>query len=181
MGTETMQPEPFVDHLACGAYDARLFRMSSNYAAQSPAIDYGTEDAYGYDSTSTNPKVIDMSQPDIGYHYYRRVADDDPVDNQSIEFTFRQPTSENIGIDGYSVSKVVRGAETHLQNYPQTASEVSGKEVVNIELGNELGDMEKQQIRVKSFYQSSGENLVESAPAEINVIVDPDDPTVVIQ
>ena len=51
----------------------------SKAMAQSPAIDRGTDDAYGYDSTSTHPKVIDMGQPDIGYHYYRRVADDDPI------------------------------------------------------------------------------------------------------
>jgi len=67
--------------------------MGSKYAAQSPAIDQGSEDAWGYDSTSTNPKVIDMGQPDIGYHYYRRVADDDNAETETQEITisFRQP------------------------------------------------------------------------------------------
>jgi len=165
------------DALACGAYDARLYRYRTKTIAQSPAIDRGTDDAYGYDSTSTNPKVIDMGQPDIGYHYYRRVADDDPTDAQTIEFTFRQPTSDTLGIDGYSVSKVVRGAETHLQDFYQTEPQVKGKEVVDIELNDRLADTEKQHIRVKSFYKPSSGNPVFSAPAEINVIVDPDAPS----
>ena len=91
--------ESEVDALACGAYDARLYRYRSKTIAQSPAIDRGTEDAWGYDSTSTNPKVIDMGQPDIGYHYYRRVADDDPPTNnpnRKIEVSFRQPDLSKI-------------------------------------------------------------------------------------
>ena len=86
--------ESEVDALACGAYDARLYRCRSKTIAQSPAIDRGTDDAYGYDSTSTNLKVIDMGQPDLGYHYYRRVADDDPPTNnpnRKIEVSFHQP------------------------------------------------------------------------------------------
>jgi hypothetical protein len=48
--------------------------------------------------------------------------------------------------------------------------------VVDIELNNRLRDTEKQQIRVKSFYQLSSGDPVSSAPAEIDVIVDPDAP-----
>ncbi len=59
------------DGLAQGAFDARLERYGSKRLARSPAIDAGSDDAWGYDTTSTNPKVIDMGQPDIGYHYYR--------------------------------------------------------------------------------------------------------------
>ena len=81
------------DGLACGAFDARVARWGLAQA-RSPAVDAGSEDAWQYDSTSTNPKVIDMSQPDIGYKYYRRVADDDPPVGNSerkIEISFRQP------------------------------------------------------------------------------------------
>jgi hypothetical protein len=67
--------------------------MADKTLARSPAVNRGTDDAYGYDSTSTQATVIDLGQPDIGYHYYRRIADDDPPvqEGRSIEISFRQP------------------------------------------------------------------------------------------
>ena len=83
--------------LAISAYDARSTRHNADPEKpepQSPAVDKGSNDAWGYDSTSTDPEVIDMSQPDIGYHYYRRIADDDPPQQagQKIEISFQQPS-----------------------------------------------------------------------------------------
>ena len=173
-----------INHLDQCAYDARLYRYGAKSMAQSPAIDRGTDDAYGYDSTSTNPKVIDMGQPDIGYHYYRRVADDDPVDDprttdivedtdQTVEITFRQPDVD--GIDGYSVSKRYEGDISHIAYYlTDTSSYVKDKEVPLIPFYDEF-KYGKQQILVETL---SGSNL--STPAEVNLIVDPFAPDVEI-
>jgi len=172
-----------VDALACGAYDARLYRYRSKTIAQSPAIDRGTDDAYGYDSTSTNPKVIDMGQPDLGYHYYRRVADDDPVDDpntteveesdQTVEITFRQPNV--VGIDAYSVSKRYKGDVLHIYNYLADDPYVKDKEVALIPFEDEF-EYGQQQILVETVVGSNS-----STPAEVNLIVDPFAPEIKIE
>lgn len=98
--------------LAKAAYAARVAR--GDYTKpNSPAVDAGSDDAYGYDSTSTNPKVIDMNQPDIGYKYYRRVADDDPIEDPSnpgqpnpdrqVIISFKQPKLDQLTVQQFNV------------------------------------------------------------------------------
>jgi hypothetical protein len=82
--------------------DHLVNEKDSKIVAQSPAVDAGTDDAWEYDSTSTKSTVIDMSQPDIGYHYYRRIADDDPENDQHIYLSLRQPEfAADIKADGF--------------------------------------------------------------------------------
>ncbi len=171
------------DSLAQRAYDARLYRYGSQFAARSPAIDAGSDDAYGYDTTSTHPKVIDMGQPDIGYHYYRRVADDDPVDdprtaetepsNQQVEISFRQPKMEDPG--DYRVSNRFDGDIALIDNYLADNSLVKGKEVVLIPMSNQF-KYGSQQILVETIVGSKS-----STPTEINLIVDPFAPEVEVR
>ena len=175
------------DGLACCAYDARLYRYGAQSMAQSPAIDKGTDDAYGYDSTSTNPKVIDMGQPDIGYHYYRRVADDDPVNDQLIEFTFQQPKIS----DGREISRYIVMDPADSENppihfisqenlyYPGTQiisqEGFSGKDVV-------LGRLEDKEIE-KGDYSLDLKTEIgdqQSVPASVRLVIDPDPPTIQI-
>jgi regulation of enolase protein 1 (concanavalin A-like superfamily) len=86
--------------LAASAFDARYAKAvgtewEKRCAARSPAVNAGSVDGYDYDTTSTNPKRIDLDVPDIGYHYHRRITDDDPIDtNQSFTISFRAPKEE---------------------------------------------------------------------------------------
>jgi len=89
-----------------------LFLLFTN----SPAVDAGSDDAYGYDSTSTNTKEIDMSRPDVGYHYYRRIADDDDPDGvgedaQEIKISFKPPKEEEVEIIQFPMRVVGQGEE----------------------------------------------------------------------
>ncbi len=171
------------DGLAQGAYDARLERYGSKRLARSPAIDAGSDDAWGYDTTSTNPKVIDLGQPDIGYHYYRRVADDDPVNDQLIEFTFRQPKVNGSGaIAKYVVlDPVNQYADLHEilpedQYYDGTTNVkqegFSGKDVV-------LGRLEGYAITEGNYNlelktETGGKTPQRSSSASISLIIEPD-------
>ena len=188
MGTETMQPEPFEDHLACGAYDARRWRYIANPEneprPESPAVDAGSDDAYGYDSTSTNPKVIDMGQPDIGYHYYRRVADDDPVNDQLIEFTFQQPKVDSSdSIDRYVVPHpIYQYQELH---FILPDDQMAGDEVLqegflgkNVVLGNIKGRAIPEGDYSLDLKTEIGDQ--QSVPASVRLIIDPDPPTIQI-
>ena len=174
------------DGLACGAYDARLYRYGAKSMAQSPAIDRGTDDAYGYDSTSTNPKVIDMGQPDIGYHYYRRVADDDPITatNRKIEISFRQPEvaqdAEQISFYRVIDSDAEPGSSSYkiqdfeVINYP-------GQAVIDSEIvkgaEEKLAFPGKYNLEARSH--TSEDN--KSVPSPFLVIVDPDKPTIALE
>jgi len=146
--------------------------MGSQFAARSPAIDAGSDDAYGYDSTSTHLKVIDLGQPDIGYHYYRRVADDDPVDEQDIRITFRVPTTNGVDIDKFQAD--YSGNE----GLPEDITYTVGQDVIEHQLFAETDPIPigPHILRVKTI-NSGGE---ESEPAEINLIVDPDAPVVTV-
>ena len=63
------------------------------------SVEWGeTPESMGHGSTTPAPAVF----------YYRRVADDDPVNDQLIEFTFRQPKVNDSGaIDSYIVQDPV--------------------------------------------------------------------------
>jgi len=92
------------DVLARGAYDARLTEFEGDKTlARSPAVNAGTEDGYDYDTTSTNPKRIDLGTPDIGYHYYRRIADnDDPLtEDQIFQLSFNVAEEKALKTDRY--------------------------------------------------------------------------------
>jgi hypothetical protein len=137
---------------------------------RSPAIDAGSDDAWGYDTTSTNPKVIDLGQPDIGYHYYRRVADDDPVNDQVIEISFRQPPRQfgdsQVKAYGYRLFKD-GGALVNDINNP------SFLDVLTKPMEQPTGLDEKGQynLDLKTYYWiDKNDNDIED--------VDPDNPTV---
>jgi hypothetical protein len=173
--------EAFVLAQPVSAYDARKESTSGtdkqkHEAARSPAVNRGTDDAYGYDSTSTQATVIDLGQQDIGYHYYRRIADDDPleddpntpeVEGQNIEISFRPPKVENIPIIRYIVS-VLRAGSMNI-NYDQS------KDVVTEPLDYfdpiERGSHTVEVISDNGFHESEN-------PAVINLVVDPDPPEV---
>jgi hypothetical protein len=96
--------------LAASAFDARYAKATGTdwekrCLARSTAVNAGSADGYDYDTTSTNPKRIDLDVPDIGYHYYRRIADDDPIDtNQSFTIGFRAPREEEFRTLDYRAS-----------------------------------------------------------------------------
>jgi len=169
------------DGLARGAFDARLERYGSKRLARSPAIDAGSDDAWGYDTTSTNPKVIDMGQPDIGYHYYRRVADDDPIQDASreISISFRQPPILKGGepIWRYRVgdSTLKPGQSGYLiQEF--WASAYQGQDVIEASIVKGQED----KMRVIHKYDLEARTYVDdntwSAPSVFTVIVQPNDP-----
>jgi hypothetical protein len=177
------------DGLAQGAYDARLERYISKRLARSPAIDAGSDDAWGYDTTSTHPKVIDMGQPDIGYHYYRRVADDDPIMNpanpqegnpdRDISISFRQPP---ILKDGLAISyyRVGDAAYDPLHtSYPIAdfqASSYQGQDVIEASIvnqqNNRLDFPKKYDLEARTYVDDN----TWSAPSVFTVIVQPNDP-----
>jgi len=163
--------EKEVAHLACGAFDARLDRTGSKQASQSPAVDVGSDDAWGYDTTSTDPKIIDMSQPDIGYHYYRRIADDDPISQQEIFITFGVPNITGAKIDGFEA--------TYPGGPDDPITYILGQDVIEHPLFNGPGEElqpGKYNLEVITIDITEGE----SSPSEISLIVDPDKPVVTL-
>jgi len=149
--------------------------------ARSPAIDAGSDDAWGYDTTSTHPKVIDMGQPDIGYHYYRRVADDDPIDDpqRNISISFRQPP---ILKDGLAISYYRVGYSGIAPNLPEhevisfSAAAFPGQDVIEAS----IVDNENQNLTESTKYDLEVRTYVDdntwSAPSVFTVIVKPENP-----
>jgi len=140
-------------------------------AAQSPAVDNGSDDAYGYDTTSTNPKVIDMSQPDIGYHYYRRMADDDDPDGvgedaQEIIISFKLPKEQEVEIIEHRI--IVEGQGQRPIQYDLS------KSVIVESLGFQV---EPGPHKIQVLNSAAGE-AGDSDAAEVRLIVDPDSPTI---
>ncbi len=159
------------DGLACGAFDARVARWGLAQA-RSPAIDAGSDDAWGYDSTSTNPKVIDMNQPDIGYKYYRRVADDDPVAGQEVIISFKQPTltADSPEINGYQLR---HEDGSGLAFYASTLPNIQGKDVVIQDIGGLLTVEGSYLPRVHtSIQKANGANVESQDGAKFRLIVD---------
>jgi len=128
-----------------------------------------------------------LGQPDIGYHYYRRVADDDPVNDQLIEFTFRQPKVNGSGaITQYIVPDPVDSNQPpiHLilpadQPLPGglTQEGFSGKDVV-------LGILRNYQIPKGQHnleLKAEAESGLTSTAASVRLIIDPDPPTLELQ
>jgi len=158
------------DGPAKAAYAARVARPADYPKPESPAVDAGSDDAWGYDSTSTNPKVIDLSQPDIGYKYYRRVANDDDPDGtgedaQKIIVSFRPPREE-VEIIQFLIRVAGQGEELLTYNRSEEVAEKPLGFVV--QRGSHMIEVSTQGIG-----QSN-----ESDPAEIRLIVDPDPPTI---
>jgi hypothetical protein len=171
------------DGLARGAYDARLERYGSKRLARSPAIDAGSDDAWGYDTTSTHPKVIDMGQPDIGYHYYRRVADDDPIDDpeRNISISFRQPPilKGGLPIAYYRITNTdpEPGQSEQIKVFDfETNPELNGKDVIE----GAIVQGQEQKMRESRKYNLEARTHVDaytrSAPSVFIVIVKPENP-----
>jgi len=159
------------DGPAKAAYAARVARPADYPKPESPAVDAGSDDAWGYDSTSTNPKVIDLSQPDIGYKYYRRVADDDDPDGtgedaQEIMISFRPPKEEVVEIIQFPLRVTSQGERYIVYD--------RSKEVVEEPLGFRV---ERGDYMIDVSTQGAGDSN-ESVPAEIRLVVDPDPPTI---
>ena len=157
--------------------------------ARSPAIDAGSDDAWGYDTTSTNPKVIDLGQPDIGYHYYRRVADDDPIMNpanpqegnpdRDISISFRQPPilKDGLPIEYYRVG--YSGISPDIPAYQVarfTASFYPGQDVIEASIvegpGNKMRLSRKYDLEARTYVDDN----TWSAPSVFTVIVKPENP-----
>jgi len=167
------------DGLAQGAFDARLERYGSKRLARSPAIDAGSDDAWGYDTTSTNPKVIDMGQPDIGYHYYRRVADDDPIDDpqRDISISFRQPPilKDGLPIAYYRISGSSTGSLSGQEIRVIDADSYLGQDVIEAVIVNNntvLNEEKKYDLEARTHV----DNNTRSAPSVFTVIVKPGNP-----
>jgi len=164
------------DGLACGAFDARVARWGLAQA-RSPGVDAGSEDAWGYDSTSTNPKVIDMKRPDIGYKYYRRVADDDPQGSQTVTISFRQPALEESSpaIKGYRIRDEF-DAEVSFRD--SDLHSLSGKDVVLWPLENEFPLESRYIPRLHTVIEKADSSQLESQAVEFELIVDRTPPNV---
>jgi hypothetical protein len=148
--------------------------------ARSPAIDAGSDDAWGYDTTSTHPKVIDMGQPDIGYHYYRRVADDDPIDDpqRDISISFRQPPILKDGepILYYRVGDSAFGIKDNRYRIADLqASDYQGQDVIEGVIVNSnaaLNEEKKYNLEARTYVDDN----TWSAPSVFTVIVKPSNP-----
>ena len=153
--------------------------MHDKTLARSPAVNMGADDAYGYDSTSTQPTVIDMGQPDIGYHYYRRIADDDPITDpeREIKITFRQPEFSS-SIDTENLRYVIfkpddfNPEEIASFNY----SDLQGQDVVERVI---VDDDSNLALPGKYSLEAYSQNGFDSLPqdtqkVDFTVIVDPD-------
>jgi len=149
--------------------------------ARSPAIDAGSDDAWGYDTTSTNPKVIDMGQPDIGYHYYRRVADDDPIDDpqRNISISFRQPPilKDGLPISYYRVGdSTLKPGQSGYRIADFQASAYQGQDVIEASIVNnsnpKLTESKKYDLEARTYVDDN----TWSAPSVFTVIVKPENP-----
>ena len=130
-----------------------------------------------------------MGQPDIGYHYYRRVADDDPItaSNRKIEISFRQPEvaqdAEQISFYRVTDSDAQPGTEGYeIKRFDLFANpELKGQAVIQ----NSIVEGEEEKLQDKITYNlearshTSEEN--KSIPSPFMLIVDPDKPTITVE
>ena len=149
--------------LAAGAYDKRLLTQSAENA-RSPAINAGTEDGYDYDSTSTRQTKIDLGLPDIGYHYYRRVADDDDIDpSQEFDISFKASEQEAYETEKYEASVGEQGADVTDLTYKFVQDGV-----------NFLEPIQPGEHTMEVITYTSTED--DSVPADVKFLVEPDPP-----
>ncbi len=144
--------------------------MAAKTLARSPAVNRGTDDAYGYDSTSTQATVIDMGQPDIGYHYYRRIADDDPTDdpNREVIITFKQPEPGPGGIQEYNLYEWSEELSDWVELQPSIPKDKNG-DFVDHEIKDHLPSTDNYRLKVET--EPINGNVGQSGP-EINVLID---------
>ncbi len=169
------------------AYDARFARAEGSdaekkAAARSPAVDVGSDDAYGYDSTSTNTKEIDMSRPDVGYHYYRRIADDDPIEDplnpgnpnpdREVKITFKQPKPGKFAIQNYQVSAFLNNTWVNQINIDPDPNHP----YVEGELKDFMENERTFQIRVRTRDVNQRESNADQSP-QMSIIIDASNPT----
>lgn len=170
------------------AYDARFARAvgsdaEKKAAARSPAVDVGSDDAYGYDSTSTNTKEIDMSRPDVGYHYFRRIADDDPIEDplnpgnpnpdREVKITFKQPKPGKFAMQQFNVY------ENTPEGWTQRTSILPDPNHPYVE-GEVKYFMESErtfQIQVRTQDVNQQESNADQSP-QMSIIIDASNPTV---
>jgi len=146
----------------------------------SALVSRGSDDAWGYDSTSTNPKVIDLSQPDMGYHYYRRIANDDPplTAGRRVEISFRQPLMpDDVDTDHLSYVVAIPGEMEPIviEHFPYNAHR--GQAVINEPIVEDI--VEKLQFNQRydlEAYSKIGNELLNPPDGtekfEFTIIVD---------
>ena len=115
-------------------------------------------------STSTRQTKIDLGLPDIGYHYYRRVADDDDIDaSQEFDISFKASEQEAYETEKYRAS--VGQQETNVTDLTY--------EIIQdgVSFDNYIEDGEHT-MQVTTYTSTEDDSL----PAEVKFLVEPDPP-----
>jgi len=128
-----------------------------------------------------------LGQPDIGYHYYRRVADDDPIMNpansqegnpdRNISISFRQPPilKDGLPIAYYRISGSSTGSLSGQEIRVIDADSYLGQDVIEAVIVNNntvLNEEKKYDLEARTHV----DNNTRSAPSVFTVIVKPGNP-----
>ncbi len=122
-----------------------------------------------------------LGQPDIGYHYYRRGADDDPIDDpqRNISISFRQPPilKDGLAILRYRVGdSTFQPGQSGYEIQVFESSDYQGQDVIEASIVEGLAEKMQETGKYNLEARTYVDDNTWSAPSVFTVIVQPNDP-----